>query len=686
MAIDQLKGAAGVEFLTYDLSSYTTLDDTSFKVGLVGWTAQGPSNQVVSITNTNQLYSIFGTPSKNAKNNQLLYSAKMLLDTGATLRIVRTVETVEKLDAVSFKIPDHSVLDYDTILSGGMSGTTSGTNVSYEAVYTGYTAQSNSLSDVVTLLKDNIEISPNIDSNNALTIATKYPGFKGYYVSLQTYSFFDPVKETTPIGSPRSQNIDTLTSRHITEDVEFTSMVMNEGLYDPTLDRYDPTVAFTYEDDNGLSVNALGAFLRYNTESGEWAINQELSTFLNIFGIIRVYASATATSPIQTIPFTRINYVNSAGVQLLLDETTKKNSIVVGKVNESFNRGWKNITPYTLSITSGRVSSKITKVPLMISGLNPTAPNAIPDYATAWELFKDVSKVSVNLLCSAGTSVKGFGDKIETLEIINTSVISKMLEVCTVRKDCIAIFDLPKRKDIEALIKDVELYVPSVGQESGGSNATFETFWGAMYDGRQLMFDRYNKKDVEVAMTSFVAQNITNIWTKQYPWYIPAGTSRGAIGYPSNGNVYIRKYPDDVGALTQARINTTRSLDGQFLWGEATLQRKATSLNRLHAASLLAYLYGRLRKMLTPFVYELNTPELRKTIREEITTLLEFIKIKNGLYNFVVICDDTNNTPNVIDNNQLLVDIGIEITKGAERITVRNTVYRTNGLIEAGLL
>ena len=141
-----------------------------------------------------------------------------------------------------------------------------------------------------------------------------------------------------------------------------------------------------------------------------------------------------------------------------------------------------------------------------------------------------------------------------------------------------------------------------------------------------------------------------------------------------------------MGALSKERINTTRSLNGQFIWGEATLQIKNTSLNRLHAVSLLAYLYGVLRTKLTPYVYELNTSDLRKTITEEVSTVLAFIKTHDGLYNYVVTCNDSNNTSAVIDNNQLIVDIGMEITKGAERITVRNTVYKTNGLIEAGLI
>jgi hypothetical protein len=684
MAKDQLKGAAGIEFITEDISGYDTNDDTSFKVGLVGWTPKGPSNKVVSVSDSNTLYSYFGTPTKNAKNNQLLYAAKMLLDTGATLRIVRQVDVDENLDAVSINVPVHNVLDYDTILDGITSGTTSGTNYSYVAGYTGYTAISNKISDVVDLLEDNISISENPDPQSLLTLATKYPGFSGYYVSVQTYSYYGDSKETTAYGTAREANIDTLTSKKITDDVTFTAYVLNEGLYDPTVDRYDPNYTFTYTNDDDIEIHAQGAFLRYNQDSGAFdTLNQELSEFINIFGLLRVYSSSTSTNALLTIPFTRINYVNTAGTQLYLNEIS--NNIISGKINTAYAGDWKNITPYTLSVNNGVVTSKITKVLLKGSESNLTTPVASPDYTYGWELFKDISSVKVNLLCAAGTTVKDFGNKLEDLELINQAVIVSMLDVCTIRKDCIAIFDLPKRKDIDKLIQDVELYVPGVGAESGGSNASYETYWGAMYDGRQVMFDKFNKKDVEVAMTSFVACNITNVWTTQYPWYIVAGTSRGSISYPSNGNVYIRYYPVAVGALTKERINTTRNLDGQFIWGECTLQRKATSLNRLHASSLLAYLYGRLRTKFTPYVFDLNTPDLRKTVREEAIEVLSYIKAHSGLNDYYVTCDDTNNTSTTIDNNQLIVNIGLEITKGAEVIEVYNTLYRTNGIIEAGL-
>ena len=693
MAIDQLKGAAGVEFLTTDLSAYSTNDDTSFKVGLVGWAPQGPSNQVVSINSVNQLYSLFGTPGKTAKNNQLLYAGALLLNTGAVLKVVRQVETTESLSAASiiFATNDSSILNYDSLLSGGFSAGYSGGS-SYYGSYTGYTAISNNIFDVVNNLLPNISVTPDTtNANSAFTLATTYPGFNNYYVSVQTYSYYATTNESPSNPGVRDANVDTLTSKQISDDVEFTSYILGEGYYDVSQDRFFPNDAYTYTDDNDVVHAVTGVFRRYNSSTGTWVINDNLTQLIQTFGIIRVYSSATATTPIQVIPFTRNNYVTTTGIQLKLDVVTASGSLVVGIINNNFTGTWLGRTSYTITRQASTYSAITqyqtipTLVQLQNTGSNPTSPSASPTYSYGWGLFKDVSSVSVNLLCAAGTTVNSFGTLPELTETINTDTIVSMLNVCTIRKDCIAIFDLPKRRDINALITATHQYVPGVGMESGGSNATFESFWGAMYDGRQVMFDTFNKNDVEVAMTSFVAQNITNVWSNTYPWYIVAGTTRGTIGYPSNGNVYIRYYPDEVGALTLERINTTRNLNGQVLWGEATLQLKNTSLNRLHAVSLLAYLYGTLRTKLTPYVFELNTPNLRKTIWNECNDVLSFIENNNGLYDYVVTCDDTNNTPSTIDQGLLYVDIAIEITKGAEEIVVRNTVYATGGITQAGL-
>ena len=694
MAItNQLKGAAGIEFVTIDLSANSAIDDNSFKVGLVGWTPQGPSNQVISVTSTNQLYSLFGTPSKQAKNNQLLYAAKLLLDTGAVVKVVRQIEgAVENLDSVGVVFNTIDLFPEESVLSGGYSGGYSGLPT-YTGLYSGYSAVSNPI-DIVLSKQPNIVITELDSTNSPFTIASKYPGFNGFSITIQTYSFFGTpngaADESGILSGVRPSNVDTFTSKQIAEDIEFTAYVTGEGIYDTTQDRYFPSETLDILDDHDDVKTVTGVFKRFNSSTNTWVVNVELSTFIHNFGIIRVYSSSTSTKPIQTTAFTRFNYVTGGQVQLKLDEVTKSNSVIVGTVNEAYTGNWIGQVPYIVvrAPATGSVVSRYVTLPvyLPLQGGTIISDSTNFDYSTGWTLFKDISGVNVDLLCSAGTTVSGFGNRYESFERINSSVIASMLDVCTVRKDCVAIFDLPKRQNIDDLITLVEEYVPSIGKESGGSNASFESFWGGMFDGRQIMFDTFNKKDVEVAITAFVAQNYTNVHTNNYPWSIVAGTSRGSIGYPSSGTVYTRYYPDEVGALSSARINSCRMFNGQILWSEASLQAKNTALNRLHVSSLLAYIYGKHRKQLTPYIFELNTPELRKTVTNLVEANMEYIKTNKGVYNYVVICNDSNNTPEVIDNDQLIIDLAIEPSKGVEVITFRNTVYRTGGIIEAGLV
>ena len=694
MAItNQLKGAAGIEFVTIDLSANSEVDDNSFKVGLVGWTPQGPSNKVVSVTSTSQLYSLFGTPTKQAKNNQLLYAAKLLLDTGAVVKVVRQIEgTVENLDAVGVIFNNINLFPEESVLSGGYSGGYSGLPT-YSGVYSGYTAVSNPI-DTVLAKQPNTQIVELPNTNSPFTIASKYPGFNGYSVTIQTYAFFGTpngaADESGLLTGVRPSNVDTFTSKQIAEDIEFTAYVTGEGIYDTTQDRYFPNGTLQILDDYDTPITVTGIFQRYNASTGTWVTNVDLSTFIHTFGIVRLYATSTSTTPIQTTAFTRFNYVTGGGVQLKLDTVTKSNSLIIGKNNEAYTENWIGQVPYVIvrAAATGSVISRYVTLPvyLPLSGGTTVSDTTHFDYSKGWTLFNDISGVNVDLLCAAGTTVGVFGNRYEIFETINTSVISSMLTVCTIRKDCVAIFDLPKRQNIDDLVTLVEQYVPSIGKESGGSNASFESFWGGMFDGRQIMFDTFNKKDVEVAMTAFVAQNYTNVHTNNYPWSIVAGTTRGTIGYPSSGTVYTRYYPDEVGALSSSRINSCRMFNGQVLWGEASLQAKNTSLNRLHVASLLAYIYGKHRKQLTPFIFELNTPELRKTVTNLVEANMDYIKANKGVYNYVVICNDTNNTSEVIDNDQLIVDLAIEPAKGVEVITFRNTLYRTNGIIEAGLI
>jgi phage tail sheath protein FI len=188
-------------------------------------------------------------------------------------------------------------------------------------------------------------------------------------------------------------------------------------------------------------------------------------------------------------------------------------------------------------------------------------------------------------------------------------------------------------------------------------------------------------KSIEVA--AIIALNrAANVY-----WLPPAGYNTGRIPAAlSNRQKYVRTYNyaddpnSDIARLYDANINPTRVNDqGQFIYGQKTMLKRLTALNRLNVIMLVAGIHKRFADFLDTKVFQLNTASLRSNIQAELQAQLELIKSANpaGLTEGIVICDETNNTPDIIDTNQLIVDVVLQPTRTAEFITLRTTVQRT---------
>ena len=177
-----------------------------------------------------------------------------------------------------------------------------------------------------------------------------------------------------------------------------------------------------------------------------------------------------------------------------------------------------------------------------------------------------------------------------------------------------------------------------------------------------------------------------------YPWFAPAGTRRGGVtnatssGYISSEGEFISVALNtgqrDV--LYQNNINPITFLNGSGLvvFGQKTRARNASALDRINVARLVVYMRGRLEQLVRPYLFEPND----QTTRDQITLsteafLLELVSLR-ALYDYAVVCDDTNNTPARIDRNELWLDIAIEPVKAIEFIYIPLRIKNT-GEIEA---
>jgi len=165
-----------------------------------------------------------------------------------------------------------------------------------------------------------------------------------------------------------------------------------------------------------------------------------------------------------------------------------------------------------------------------------------------------------------------------------------------------------------------------------------------------------------------------------FPWFAPAGTRRGGVtnasatGFiNSEGEfVSIALNEGQRDTLYQNNVNPITFLTGAGLtvFGQKTRARNASALDRINVARLVVYLRSQLNSLAKPYLFEPNDKITRDEIKQQVESLLVELVGLRALYDFLVVCDETNNTPARIDRNELYVDIAIEPVKAVEFIYI----------------
>lgn len=179
-----------------------------------------------------------------------------------------------------------------------------------------------------------------------------------------------------------------------------------------------------------------------------------------------------------------------------------------------------------------------------------------------------------------------------------------------------------------------------------------------------------------------------------YPWFAPAGLQRGIVTNASNVG-YINGEGEFVPvALTNGQrdvlygdgsrmgINPITRFPGQglYVFGQRTMQSFASALDRVNVGRLLAYLRERFDPLARPFIFEPNDKITRANAKQVFDAFLADMISKRAIYDFIVVCDETNNTPARIDRNELWIDVAIEPVKAAEFIYIPVRVVNTGEL------
>jgi len=116
---------------------------------------------------------------------------------------------------------------------------------------------------------------------------------------------------------------------------------------------------------------------------------------------------------------------------------------------------------------------------------------------------------------------------------------------------------------------------------------------------------------------------------------------------------------------------------GHAVYGQKTLQTKPTAFDRINVRRLFLYLERAVQKTIQYFVFEPNTDFTRHRVVSTISPVFNYAKQTEGIYDYMIVCDERNNTPDTIDNNELIVDIYIKPVRTAEFILLNFIATRT---------
>jgi len=203
---------------------------------------------------------------------------------------------------------------------------------------------------------------------------------------------------------------------------------------------------------------------------------------------------------------------------------------------------------------------------------------------------------------------------------------------------------------------------------------------------------------IVVPPSHMMLRTIINSDNKSYPWFAPAGIRRGgvdnasSVGYVDGqtgeyrtASLYqgLRDVLQDSTGIVNINPIATLPGSGLVLYGQKTRARGISALDRINVVRLICYLRRQLAIIAKPYLFEPNDAQTRREIKASMDSFLVNLVNQRALYDYVVICDNTNNTPTRIDRSELWVDIAIEPVKAVEFIYIPLRVVNT-GAIKAG--
>ena len=337
---------------------------------------------------------------------------------------------------------------------------------------------------------------------------------------------------------------------------------------------------------------------------------------------------------------------------------------------EAVAAGESTITDNSGTAPSTVVNSKVALAAstTVLSGGNdglPLTPKTVIGSGTSGlQAFTNADSVDVNLIAAPG-----FWEE---------SVVNEMINICKNRADCFAIIDPPQGLSVQ----DVLAYHNGTLQGEGYPRAALNTSYAAIFYPWVQIHDRYSGEKIWCPPSGVVLAQFAYNDAVGQPWFAAAGLNRGMLTTVLATERELSAGDRDAlygnGNAVNAIVNYKRQ--GITIWGQRTLQRKSSALDRINVRRLLNMVRKAVAISSAYMVFEQNDPLTWRQWKGTVDPYLESIKNSRGLYDYLTIMDETTVTAFHQDRNEMPGKVFLKATKSAEFIPV-DFVLTSSGAI-----
>lgn len=683
----------GVQITEKDLSEYIQ-NPSGTSVYAMGFAAQGPTDEVLAITSVSELEGVYGAP-VTAAERYFHYTSREILNSSARLLTTRLPYGSGAGEGFENELYSALLYPVTSATDSFVIGQPTHINLNqseYEAMVQGNISWSNisSVSSAANFTTTGAAISAGIVVLNSAQ-TTINEGYEGYYVALTDNTNIGPDTDFTSVDT-------------------FKSLSASNALVTVTDTRLSFNLSGSKE---SLGVGSISEIIESipTYEFGSQFFKDSL--IMTVFKVrSSIYETGTLASSLVESYIGSLDpnkkTITSTGTQtyFLEDLVNNRSNNVKVLINPAISKrtNWADESTVNPS-TSVRVANNNralysvgTYVPTY-STTNKYTGNIGLKVERALALVESAELVDLDVIVDGGLSTVSAVVSSETAEFddsvfINPGALTNLSDrwknifnkfnnfVQNTRKDCMFISDPlrsifvnganTKVSSLKGYNFSTNTYTPLKNLFSG-----IETNYSATYGNWVKVFDVYSDRQGWVPTSGFAAAAFARTDSTAQPWIAPAGLTRGVINnvvdIAFNPNQKQRDFLYPISINPVVFFNT----DGYVIFGQKTLQTKPSAFDRINVRRLFLALEKSVQRSLRFFVFEPNTEFTRTRLRNTITPVFELAKNTEGLYDYLIVCDERNNTSDTIDRNELNVDIYIKPVRAAEFILVNFIATRT---------